>query len=104
MTGSDVYKGRNLRVRRVRGGFGRLAVTVNGETWTTTGSDVEKELDLLRSRIDFIDRDPAVDGDRWDACWYAPGTYRMCDEGLHPVALDGECRHFTCVEKRGEMA
>jgi hypothetical protein len=54
-----------------------------------------------RAWIDVIDQDPIVDGDRWAAHWYAPGTYRLCEEGLHPVALEGECRHVTCVARRG---
>lgn len=97
---TETYKGRKLKVRVGRkNDFGKVFVTVNGERWTTSGHDEDKELDNLRRWIDAVDEDP-IDGNSWGAYWYAPGTYRLCDEEIHPVALDGECRHFTCVEKR----
>jgi hypothetical protein len=44
-----------------------------------------------------VDREP-VNGGRWSAHWYAPGTYTLCGEG-HPVALGGRCRHPYCQER-----
>lgn len=98
---TETYRGRKLKVRAGRKEyFGKMFVTVNGERWTTSGRDEDKELDNLRNWIDMVDQDPVVDGDRWAAHWYAPGTYRLCETGIHPIALDGECRHFTCARKR----
>lgn len=98
---TETYKGRKLKVRIGRKGeWGKAFVTVNGESWTLSGVAYteEKALDYLRSVIDGVGDD--VDGDRYAAHWYAPGSYVLCDEGLHPVALGGECRHSTCVRKR----
>lgn len=98
---TETYRGRKLKVRVGRkNDFGKVFVTVNGVTWTEAGHDEDKALASQRGTIDLIDRDPVIDGDRWAAHWYAPGTYRLCETGIHPVALDGECRHFTCVRKR----
>lgn len=78
-----------------------MFITLNGQKMTRNLSfNEEQALAQLRREIDFVDNDPVVDGDRWSHYWYAPGTYKMCDENLHPVALDGECRHNTCVRKR----
>ncbi len=94
----EVYKGRKLLVRKGRD-WGQMVGYVNGVpvTWPITRDD-EVAMQNMRSQIDFIDREP-VNGDRWGAEWYAPGTYKMCDEGIHPVTLDGECQHFTCIRK-----
>lgn len=102
---NETYKGRKLKVRAGRkADFGKMFVTVNGVTWTEIGHDEAKALASQRNWIDFIDQDPVVDGDRWAAHWYAPGTFKMCETGVHPVALDGECRHATCAAKRAASA
>ena len=99
---SDTYHGRKLRVKKGRE-WGTLDGFVNGHSKMTAygraGVDEARLLASLRTEIDFIDREP-VNGDRWGAEWYAPGTYTMCGEGLHPVALGGECQHFTCIRRR----
>ena len=96
---TETYRGRKLRVRKGRE-WGTLDATVNGvATLTLTGCDEAAVLTQLRADIDWIDREP-VNGDRWGAEWYAPGTYTLCVKGLHPVALDGECEHFTCKRER----
>lgn len=98
---TETYKGRKIKVRAGRkADWGKVFVTVNGVSWTENGHDEDKALASQRAWVDFIDQDQVVDGDRWAAYWYAPGTYRLCDESIHPVALDGECRHSTCVKKR----
>ena len=98
---TETYKGRKLQARK-GSDWGTLRVTVNGELVATpTGRDERAALDQLHRDIDWIDERP-VDGNRWGAYWYAPGTYTMCDEDLHPVALGGKCEHFTCKRKRGE--
>ena len=76
--------------------MGNLAVIVNGVNvgYNWTGTDQGKAMAQLRAQIDFIDREP-VNGNRWGATWYAPGTFTLCESG-HPVALGGQCEHFTC--------
>ena len=98
---TETYKGRKLKVKKGRE-WGTLIGTVNGTpaTWPT-GRDEAAAMAAMRSQIDYIDREP-VNGERWGAEWYAPGTYTMCGEGIHPVALGGECQHFTCKRRRGE--
>ena len=92
----ETYKGRRLRVKRGRE-WGVLDATVNGcSAGSRTSCDEAAVMRDLRNWVDLIDQEP-VNGDRWGAEWYAPGTYAMCGEGLHPVALGGECQHFTCV-------
>ena len=99
---TETYKGRKLKVKKGRE-WGTLVGTVNGTpaTWPI-GSDEAKCLADLRTWIDYIDREP-VNGERWGAHWYAPGTYTMCGEGIHPVALGGECRHPYCMRERASL-
>lgn len=98
---TETYKGRRLRAQRGQQ-WGTLAVKVNGQLVATlTSRDEAAALAQLRRDIDWIDQEP-VNGDRWAAYWYAPGTYQLCPEGLHPVALGGLCQHFTCRRRREE--
>ena len=100
----ETYKGRKLTARKGRE-YGTAVVTCGGEpvSWPVT-TDLAKALADVRAWIDFVDRDPSVDGDRWAAHWYAPGTYEMCPEGIHPQDIGGQCRHFTCVRARTEAS
>jgi hypothetical protein len=95
----ETYKGRRL-VARTGQQHGRVDVTCNGELahWQT-GRDLAAALVPVRAQIDAIDAEP-VNGDKWGAHWYAPGTYEMCPEGIHPQAIGGQCQHFTCIRKR----
>lgn len=100
MTG-EIYKGRRLRAKRTNDRFHgrRYEALVNGVgTGTYDYDDPQKALDTVKAWIDFIDRDPVIDGGRWPAHWYAPGTYTLCEDN-HPVALDGECRHPACAQQ-----
>ena len=98
---TETYKGRRLRVQRGCD-WGTLRVMVNGQLVATPlGRDEAQALAQLRRDVDFIDREP-VNGNRWDAHWYAPGTYEMCGEGLHPVTPGGQCQHFMCRRRREE--
>jgi hypothetical protein len=98
---TETYKGRKLRVKKGRE-WGTVDATVNGEYAPTAscGSDQAKGVQQLRDMIDWIDEKP-VDGSRWGAEWYAPGTYTLCESG-HPVALDGQCQHPFCIKQREE--
>jgi hypothetical protein len=99
---SETYRGRKLKVKKGRE-WGTLVGTVNGTpvTWPMS-RDEAACLAQIKAQIDWIDQEP-VNGARWGAEWYAPGTYTMCGEGIHPVALDGECRHPYCEAKRAPV-
>lgn len=101
---TETYKGRKLRVKKGRE-WGTLACTINdGPSLSETSLDEQAAMTHLRAWVDLVDRDPVVDGSRWGAYMYAPGTYTLCDEGPHPVALGDQCRHPYCVTKRGETS
>jgi hypothetical protein len=92
----ETYKGRKIVVKKGRN-WGTLSATVNGEYGSERiGSTEEAVASDVRATIDFIDRDPVPDGSRWGAHWYAPGTYELCAEGIHPQQIGGPCRHPTC--------
>jgi hypothetical protein len=95
---AETYRGRRIRARPTsdRWQGRRHEGLVNGEPTGDRDPDPHKVLACLRAWIDFIDRDPVVDGGRWPAHWYAPGTYHLCPDG-HPVAPDGACRHTWCT-------
>lgn len=98
---TETHRGRKLCVRKSRD-RGTVDGYVNGQLVVSrTSRDQEQVLAQFRIDIDFIDCEP-VNGDRWGAYWYAPDTYTICNEGIHPVALDGKCQHFTCRRKRRE--
>jgi hypothetical protein len=95
----ETYKGRVLLVTKGRE-RGTLVCTVNGYTLDRpAGRDEGRAMASLRSWIDLVDRDEVVDGGRWAAEMYAPGTYQLCPEG-HPVAIGGLCRHSYCTARR----
>lgn len=96
----ETYKGRKLTARAGTGrDYGRILLTVNGTPiYPPLGRDERAALDQLRREVDAIDAKP-VDGNAWGPEWYAPGTFEMCPEGIHPQAVGGLCQHFTCQRK-----
>lgn len=91
----ETYKGRKIRITRGRdGNYGRALVTLNGVPNGSHLGSEEDALDHVRRTIDHIDTEP-VNGDRWPAVWYAPGTFELCDNG-HPREIGGTCRHSYC--------
>ena len=99
---TETYKGRKLQVKQGRE-WGTLVCTVNGgEPLNETGLDEQAAMGHLRAWIDMVDRDPVVDGGKWAAEMYAPGTYELCEEGPHPVAIGGRCRHSYCATRTKE--
>ena len=92
----ETYKGRKLKVVK-DGGTGGLVGAINGQPMPARYGVPEQEvIEQLRRDIDFVDQDPVVDGGRWDAYMYAPGTYELCEQGLHPKAIGEQCRHKSC--------
>ena len=93
---TETYKGRRLRVRK--GQDGGLVGSVNGQPMPTRyGVPAAKIIEQLHRDIDLVDQAP-VDGGRWNAYWYAPGTYTLCEHD-HPVALGKRCRHPYCQQE-----
>ena len=91
----ETYKGRQLIARSGRDGI--ATVTCGGEPVSVSvATDAAAELASVKAMIDLVDQD-TVDGDRWAAHWYAPGTYEMCQAGPHPQDIGGPCRHSTCA-------
>ena len=91
----ETYRGRKLKV--ARGSTGGLVGWINGQPMPTRyGVPEDEVIAQLRRDIDLVDQDPGVDGDRWAAYMYAPGTYELCGQGLHPKAIGGPCRHKSC--------
>ncbi len=88
----ETYKGRELKVVKASGGG--LVGSINGQPVPTRYGVPEQEvIEQFHRDIDHVDRAP-VDGDRWGAYVYAPGTYELCDIG-HPKAIGGPCRHSS---------
>jgi hypothetical protein len=97
----ETYKGRKLTARKGRE-WGTTVVTCNGEYFATPSTyDQARALEYARNTIDFVDREP-VNGDRWPAHYYAPGSYEMCPEGIHPQEIGGQCLHSTCKRKTAQ--
>ena len=93
---TELYKGRSLRVMPARGG---LVGSINGQPMPARYGVSEQDiLGQFHRDIDHVDQAP-VDGGRWGAYMYAPGSYELCAEG-HPVAVGGQCRHPYCKAKR----
>lgn len=99
---TETYGGCKIKVRAGRkADFGRMFATLNGEAVPCyENRDEHKALESIKRLVDEVNSQP-VDGGRWAASYYAPGTYEMCPEGMHPQAIGGECTHPCCVERRG---
>lgn len=94
----ETYKGRKLIARKGHE-WGTTAVTCNGEPIAAPSTrDLAGALDYVKATIDFVDSEP-VNGDRWPAHYYAPGTFEMCPEDIHPQVIGGPCEHSTCKRK-----
>jgi hypothetical protein len=101
---TETYKGRKIRIVKGTGPkWGYAKLTLNGSDQGYSMGSPESLLLSTRSWINFIDQDPVPDGNRWAAHWYAPGTFEMCPEGTHPMAVGGPCRHSYCVRKAAEQ-
>lgn len=94
----ETYKGRALKVVKDRNGG--LVGSINGQPMPAEyGTSEQKVIEQFHRDIDHVDQAP-IDGGRWGAYMYAPGTYELCEEGLHPKAIGEPCRHSYCQQKR----
>jgi hypothetical protein len=78
----ETYKGRELKVVKARDGVG-LVGSINSQPMPTRYGVPEREvIEQFHRDIDHVDQAP-IDGGRWGARMYAPGTYELCGIG-HP--------------------
>lgn len=94
------HSGCKVRVRAgKRVDWGRMFATVNGEQFPVVEKfDEAKALAEIVRLLDAVHAVP-VDGDRWPAYYYPPGSYVLCEHG-HPVTPGGECTHTYCRNNR----
>jgi hypothetical protein len=101
----ETYRGHKLTVARGGTGGCGMVGSINGQPMPARYGVPEQEvIAQLRRDIDFVDQDPVIDGGRWGAYMYAPGTYELCENG-HPRTSGGPCRHSYCQERdrKGEL-
>lgn len=91
---TETYKGRKLRVTRDRRTL-QVNTFVNGVSRGSWIGTEDGELNSLRRTIDVVDSEP-INGNRWTAEWYVPGTFGVCDNG-HPRTIGAECQHSFCA-------
>lgn len=94
---STTFNGCKIKVRAGKGKtWGRMSATLNGQDFYTVEKfDEAKAVAEIERMVTFVNAEP-VDGNRWSANYYAPGTYELCDAGLHPREIGGQCTHATC--------
>jgi hypothetical protein len=74
-----------------------MFATLNGKSCPVAERSSEAAAIVeIERMIDHVNS-TRVDGDRWPANFYIPGTYEMCPEGIHPQELGGTCTHSTCL-------
>jgi len=94
------HNGCKIKVRAGRGAaWGRVFATVNQESFPLVEKfDEAKALEEIMRTLNHVHAAP-VNGDRWPAHYYAPGSYELCDEGLHPREIGGQCTHSWCQQR-----
>lgn len=89
----ETYKGRKLKV--AKGEWGGLVGLINGQPEPIRYGVPDREIIAqLRRDVDLVDEGP-INGDRWGAYMYAPGTYELCGNG-HPKTIGEACLHSYC--------
>jgi hypothetical protein len=102
---TETYAGRKISARLLKGGmdFGRIEIKLNGVVFRRPlGFDEDKAIGDLKRELAQVDEWTAghgVDGDRWTADYFVPGTFEMCSIG-HPRDIGGACKHTWCVKHR----
>lgn len=90
----ETYKGRKLQV--VKAGSG-LVGFINGQPMPARYGVPEREIiEQFHRDINYVNQLP-IDGGRWGAYMYAPGTYELC-ENDHAKAPGEPCRHSYCQQ------
>lgn len=99
----ETHAGRKITARDLKGlNWGYCTITVNGEDWGRRTGTAAEAVRLLAIEFDAIDAwttAHGIDGDRWDAKYFPPGTFELCPEG-HPRDIGGLCVHSWCVRER----
>jgi hypothetical protein len=98
---TETHSGCKIKVRAGRGAtWGQMSATVNGQPFPVVEKfNEDKAISEIKRTLDHVHSAP-IDGDRWPASYYAPGTYELCDEGIHPREIGGTCTHSTCQPGR----
>lgn len=94
---TEKYSGCKIKVRAGRKAtWGQMFAEVNGEFFPTVEKfDESKAIAEIKRTLGLVHSAP-IDGDRWPASYYAPGTFELCDKGIHPREIGGKCTHSTC--------
>lgn len=96
---TETYQGRKIRIVKGRGqDFGYSRVTLNGTDLGRWQGDENKVQGRIRGSIDAVVAD-GINGNKYGAEWYAPGTFELCENG-HPKEIGDECLHSYCIERR----
>lgn len=93
----ETYKGRKLQTTKGTD-YGYSRAKINGVDLGRHLGSEDAAMAWMKGQIDFIDQED-INGDRWAAEWYAPGTFELC-ENDHPKVIGGECLHSYCVSLR----
>ncbi len=95
---TEKFNGCTIKVKsgKTRATRGTMVTLVNGQHFPVVEKfDEAKALEEIKRTLAPIHAAP-IDGGRWNAHYYAPGTYELCDKEIHPREIGGQCRHFTC--------
>ncbi len=95
---TKTFNGCAIKVKAGRGrdAWGQMTALVNGEPFPVVEkTDEAKTVAEIERHLTWVHSEP-INGDRWPAHFYAPGTYEMCDTGIHPREIGGQCKHRTC--------
>lgn len=100
------FDGCTIKVRAGRGrdSWGQMTALVNDEPFpvvekfdeTVAVAEIQRDLTRIHAA--------PIDGASWPAHFYAPGSYELCDEGIHPREIGGQCTHVTCQPGWGSRA
>jgi hypothetical protein len=95
---TKTFNGCKIKVRAGRGrdSWGQMTALVNGAPFSVVERlDEAKAVAEIERTLAPIHAAP-IDGDSWPAHYYPPGTYEICDSGIHPREIGGQCTHVTC--------
>ncbi|MET0423627.1 MAG: hypothetical protein ABW046_07125 [Actinoplanes sp.] len=95
---TTTFNGCTIKVRtgKTTAAWGQMTALVNGKPFPVVEKFNEaKAVTEIEQLLTRVHAEP-VDGDRWPASYYTPGTFELCDEGIHPREIGGKCTHSTC--------
>lgn len=97
---TETYLGRKIRIVKGQGrDFGYSRVRLNGVELGRWLGDENKVLSRIRGAINGVEAVGGINGDKYGAEWYTPGTFETCENG-HPREIGGLCLHSYCIARR----